>query len=311
MYRFISLLFLLFPFIIFSHQSNALKNGANKTFTIGIISSKPKKRIKETTPLMEYIVKHSTEYDQGKILVIDNVKEMANLLKDGTVTMLSTTSYAALLIENQTNAKIMALRWKEGVESYHSVIFTRKNSQLNEIKELVGRTITFEKSSSTSGFFMPSIYLLNKGFKLQKMNSIKQKPDPDKIGYIFIDDHLHQSNEINMSIWVFHRRLDASAFSNLDWDDNQTTPENAKKQLRIIAETPLFPRGVILISPTLNTTSQNALLNILFTADKTKEGIKAMEKFKRTSQFSPITSSMLKLLEEARQQLLANLGIYK
>lgn len=298
-------------FSTFSSPTFATEKGANKVFTIGMISTKPKKRIKSATPLADYIVERLPEYSESNVLVSSSVDEIAGLLESGEVSMVTVTPYAALLIEEKSNAKVSALRWKQGVESYHSVIFARKDSNINDVKDLVGRTIIFEKDSSTSAFFAPSVYLLKQGFELQKLHSIKDKPDPDKIGYLFINEHLQQSNEVNMSIWVFHKRLDAAAFSDLDWGEPKTTPVKAKEKLHIIAETPSIPRGTVLFSPTLSAQSQQVLLNILQQAEQNEEGLAAMQRFQKTSRFTPIPAHLETFLEQAREQLIANPTLFK
>lgn len=291
-------------------QAKTSEKGVNKVFTIGVISTKPRKRIKQTTPLLRYIVSKLPEYSRGEILVTESINEMADMLESGNISMVAVTPYAALLIERQSEAKLAAVRWKQGVGHYHSVIFSRKGSGIKKVADLVGRKIAFEKASSTSGFFMPSTYLLSKGFKLQKMKSMADIPDIDKIGYFFINDFLRQSNEINMSIGVFLKRFDSASFSNLDWADPSVTPLKAKANLQIISETPAYPRSIILTSPTLSTSTEKDLLNTLFNANKNTEGVNAMFKFKKTSQFVPISESELALLAELRLQLLNNFWLF-
>lgn len=294
-----------------SRPSMAVELEMNKTFTIGLISSKPKKRIKDTTPLLEYIVEQLPEYNKGKVFVTDSITEMSSMLESGQVSMVATTLYAALLIEQKSKASIAALQWKQGVDSYHSIIFTRKNSGIDDINDLLGRTIAFEKYSSTSAFFMPSIYLLENGFSLQKVQSMKEKPDPNKIGYFFMSDYLRKSSEINMSLWVFHGRLDAAAFSNLDWADSNSTPEKAKEKLKIIAKTEPFTRGLLLTSSKLSKKTEQSLLTILFNAEHNDKGVAALTRFKETKRFSSITEPILELLEQGRKHLMANPEYYQ
>lgn len=308
----VSSIFSIFILInLFSLPALAIEKSANKLLTIGLISTKPKKRIKATTPLVDYIVAQLPEYDRGKVIVTDSIDEMASMLESGEVTMLSSTPYGALLIEARSNAHIAGLRWKQGVESYHSVIFSRNDNKINDITDLLGHTISFEKDSSTSGFFVPALYLLNNGFKLQKMRSVKDQPDADKIGYLFINEHLRQSNEINMSIWVFHKRLAAAAFSNLDWDDPDTTPIKAKEKLHVIAETAPFPRGIVLTSPTLSEQSKQTLLQTLFNAENNEQGLSVMQAFQKTSRFGPIPEHLLLQLDKAREQIIAHPSLFK
>jgi hypothetical protein len=102
----ISLLFTLTLFFnSFFSQAFATESGANKVFTLGVISTRPKKTIKATMLLVNYIVSQMPEYDTGKVFVTESVEEMSDLLQRGEVSMLVSTPYAVLLIERQGSAK--------------------------------------------------------------------------------------------------------------------------------------------------------------------------------------------------------------
>lgn len=287
-------------------QPNAMQN-----FTIGLISSKPKKRITQTTPLANYLATQLPAYEQGKVVVNESLHSMAAMLKAGTVKMVATTGYAGLLIEQISGAPIVALRWKQGVESYHSVIFSRKDTQLNNLQDLKGRTLVFERDSSTSAFFIPSIYLLNQGFMLQRVSSLDEKPDVDKVGYLFLSDLMRKANEINMSIGVYKGRFDAATFSNLDWADTDTTPAKAKDELQILAKTPAFPRAVVLLSPTLDETQQRQIIQALIDAEKSEQGVVVMKRFKKTTRFSEISLAIAEQLQLAKKQMAAHPELYR
>lgn len=289
----------------------AADTGTQQSLSIGLISSKPQKRINQTTPLVDYMVSRLPEYSQGKIYVNESISHMAGMLKTGAVKMVVTTAYAGLLIEKKSQAEIAAIRWKQGVDNYHSVIFSRKDSAIKTIQDLNGHTIVFERDSSTSAFFIPSIFLLNQGLNLQRLHSTQEQPDADKVGYLFLSDLMRKPNEVNMSIGVFRKRFDAAAFSHIDWDDSGTTPAKAKQALQVIAKTPAYPRAVVLLSPVLNTQQKRDILQVLFNAEKSEQGIKAMARFKKTTRFSALSPEIRAQLQKAQKQLAKHPELYK
>lgn len=277
----------------------------SKPFVIGEISSKPKKRIKATLPISEYVAAAMSEYGytHGEVKVASSVDEMNAMLKSGEVTMAATTIYSAMIMESQGSAKISNVRWKKGVDRYHSIFFSHKDSNILSLDDLKGKVIAFEKSDSTSAFYIPTIHLLNQGFELQKVGSPRVKPDSNKIGYIFIDEQLNRSDEVNMSIWVYNKRVDASVFSNQDWEATDTTPLKAKEKLNIIEETKSYPRGVMLISNTVSTKEMKAINLTLFDANQTDLGKDVLEQFQKTTQFTPISPDVEATLNEAKGQI--------
>ena len=105
----------------------------------------------------------------------------------------------------------MLRRWKGGIAEYRSLIFTNTGSGISRLEDLRGKIIAFEDPGSTSGYFLPKLFLLKKGFSVVEKAGREPRPQPDEIGYIFADT---DKNIVNL---VVQKKLAAGAFSNDDF----------------------------------------------------------------------------------------------
>ena len=104
----------------------------------------------------------------------------------------------------------MLRRWKGGIADYRSVIFTSKQSGITRLEDLRGKIIAFEDPGSTSGYLLPKLFLLKKGFSVVEKATPAAKVSPVDIGYIFADT---DKNIVNL---VMQEKVAAGAFSNDD-----------------------------------------------------------------------------------------------
>ncbi|WP_394247451.1 PhnD/SsuA/transferrin family substrate-binding protein [Vibrio profundi] len=302
--RFTLLFILFFPAMVFANEVEAGKV-KSKPLIMGIVSSKPQKTIRRSEPFIEYLAKELAPfgYTHGEVLVTDNLKEMADLLNSGKVHLTTSTLFSALLLEQLTDVHFAGLRWKKSARQYHSLLFSSTQSGIKDLNGLKGKTIAFEKKSSSSGFFFPANYLISEGYELQKMQSLEQQPDPDKIGYLFASQALNNSDELNMAIWTYSQKLDASVFSNLNWEDPNDVPDAVRDGLVIIAQTPPAPRGLMLIGPDINGIEFDALKKAMYQADTTTEGKRSLERFQKTTKIEAINDEFNQFIDLSRTQL--------
>ncbi|MDG2840197.1 phosphate/phosphite/phosphonate ABC transporter substrate-binding protein, partial [Vibrio parahaemolyticus] len=247
------------PFVV-SAQDNI-----EKTFTFGIVSNKAQSKIKKATPLTQYVTENMAEYGyaKGAVKVFKNYRQLAVALENGTVQIATATPFNAMTLEKESNSQVLAIRWKKGLQKYHTVFFTNKESGIESLSDLRGKTLVFEKRTSTSSYYLPAITLLNHGEKLQYLPSPDDKPAKDSIGYLFLDEQLAQSNEINLSVWVYKQRVAAGAFSNFNWNNPKDLPENMKDKLAIFSRSVEIPRDLILASPSMSLEQQRKITSIL------------------------------------------------
>ncbi|EOX4798711.1 phosphate/phosphite/phosphonate ABC transporter substrate-binding protein [Vibrio alginolyticus] len=287
------------PFVV-SAQENI-----EKTFTFGIVSNKAQSKIKKATPLTQYVTENMTEYGyaKGAVKVFKNYRQLAVALENGTVQIATATPFNAMTLEKQSNSQVLAIRWKKGLQKYHTVFFTNKESGIESFSDLRGKTLVFEKRTSTSSYYLPAITLLNHGEKLQYLPSPDDKPAKDSIGYLFLDEQLAQSNEINLSVWVYKQRVAAGAFSNFNWNNPKDLPENMKDKLAIFSRSVEIPRDLILASPSMSLEQQRKITSILLDMDTTHEGSLALKKFQNTKKFSALTPEMRASLSTVRKSV--------
>ncbi|MDP2574690.1 PhnD/SsuA/transferrin family substrate-binding protein [Vibrio penaeicida] len=277
----------------------------SKPFIVGAVSEKVKSRIKWSLPLAEYLANSLKEhgYTHGEVVVVPTLEEMSQQLKSGHVHLVPATVYSALIYENRIDANILVRRWKKGRSTYHSIIFGRNEGQNLNFSELNGKTILFEKPSSNSSFFIPAVALIGQGYELQYLESHTERPDSDKIGYMFMNQQLKQSNEINISSWVYQQRADLGAFSDRNWNSTEDLPNRIKQSVEIVYESSLYPRDLMISSPSLSTEVNLAIKNTLKTMHLDPSAKATLLRFQKTSQFDELNQDMLNVIDEARRHL--------
>ena len=115
---------------------------------------------------------------KGVIIVASSPGQMIKLLEEKRVDFYMESPYPTYLINRLGAAKLLLRAWKGGMAEYRSLIFATKQSGVTEPKELRGRIIAFEDPGSTSGYFLPKLYLLKKGFPYRNKQVSKVRFQP-------------------------------------------------------------------------------------------------------------------------------------
>ncbi len=108
-----------------------------------------------------------------------------------------------------------------------------------------------------------------------------------------------------MSIWVYHQRVDAAAFSNLDWSDHQTNPQKVAQELSVISQSQNYPRSLMLTSAWLDGGLRLDIQREIYRAADTNDGKAALINFRETTKIEPFEANCLKpeKLQTERQML--------
>lgn len=261
-----------------------------RPFTVGAISEKANKHIKFATPLADYLASHLSQYgyNKGRVVVVKTANEMAELLKKGEVDLVSETLFSALELQEQAGAQLLLKRWKNKAGVYSSIIFVKKDSGIVSLEDLKGKVIAFEDQESSSSYFFPASMIVNKGYELYKLSSLDQPVPKEKIGYVFVKEQLKAANEISISSWVYHSVVDAGAFSNLNWVEDEDMPRRFRSNLEILFQSELYPRNLLLVRPDMKYREQEAIKRILKAAETTEKGRKALRRYQKTSKFEEL-----------------------
>lgn len=256
-------------------------SGEPGVLVLGRISDDPKAHYDQLRPLLDYVVPRMADVGirEGRILMARDPQQMASYLRRGRVDWVTETAATAVLLRKRADARPLLITERDGTSQYHSVFFARRDSGLRSVEDLRGRTVAFQRPSSTSAYFAPASDLLGRGFALEILPSPTERVDSDAVGYVFA------RSELNISTWVHKRIVDAGVMSHLDWDNPHRMPQAFKRDLVLIGRTGEFPRAVELVRGTLDPKVAERLRTVLLDAADDPKAGPALRQFFGTTRF--------------------------
>lgn len=261
-----------------------LAGGDPHVLVLGRISDDPKAHYEQLKPLLDYVVPRmaGVGITEGRILMARDLQQMTSYLRRGRVDWVTETAANAMRLEDRADAQPLLLTERNGVSHYHSILFARRDSGIDSLEDLRGHSIAFQNTSSTSAYVAPAIELLQHGLPMQILLSPLEQPDDKSVGYVFA------RSESNIATWVHKRLVDAGSVSNLDWDDPQRIPLSYRKDLRIISESPEYPRALEMVRDDLDAKVRARLYEVLIQAGSDPDAREALLQFFRTTRFLEI-----------------------
>lgn len=253
--------------------------GKTKTISLGFVSKRPQAEIEpQFREFIDYVARKlsSDGKIEGKVVVASSPLQLAKLIDEKKVDFYTDSPYPTYLVNKQGSARLLLRRWRGGMAEYRGVIFAKKDGGAAHLEDLRGKIIAFEDPGSTSGHFLPKVFLLTKGYKLTEKPSTDAKVAPKEIGYIFT----YSTEKIVEQ--VLGGKVAAGAFSN---DDYGRLDEKRKAAIAPLTETESFPRNLVSVRKDLDAKTTAALSNILLAMDQDGEGKKILEKFDHTTKF--------------------------
>lgn len=272
--RWLCLLVLLAPLV-------GVHAGEPGVLVLGRISDDPKAHYEQLRPLLEYVVPRMADVGirEGRILMARDPQQMASYLRRGRVDWVTETAATAVLLRQRAQARPLLLTERDGTSHYHSVFFARRDSGLRSVDDLRGRTVAFQRPSSTSAYFVPAAELLGRGHALEILPSPIERVDSDAVGYVFA------RSELNISTWVHKRLVDAGAMSHLDWDNPGRMPAAFRRDFVVIGRTGEYPRAVELVRGSLDPEVAARLRAVLLDAARDPKAGPALRQFFGTTRF--------------------------
>ncbi|HEY1236464.1 MAG TPA: phosphate/phosphite/phosphonate ABC transporter substrate-binding protein [Candidatus Binatia bacterium] len=253
-----------------------------KTLALGVIFQGPSQPVENHfRPLVEYVAHKFSPAGEtrGVIIVAPSTGQMIKLLEEKRVDFYMESPYPTYLINRLGAAKLLLRAWKGGLAEYRSLIFTSKQSGVTEPKELRGKIIAFEDPGSTSGYFLPKLFLLKKGFSVSEKASLKSKVSAREIGYIFANT---SDDVVNL---VLQQKVSAGAFST---DDYAGLEGSNKPLISILAETESVSRHLVSVRKDLPGSVVTRLKTILLTMNQDKEAQQILKQTDNTTKFDSL-----------------------
>jgi phosphonate transport system substrate-binding protein len=251
-----------------------------KTITLGLVSETNQQDIAEHfRDLARYVArKLSASTDaEGQVVVARSLSELAKLLDQNKVDFFMESPYPTYVV-NQVHgaAKLLLRRWKGGKAEYRSLIATTKNAGINRIQDLRGKIIAFEDAESTSGYFLPKLFLQRNGFKLSQVSALSATVPATEVGYVFA------KTQPILVEWVLSKQVAAGALSD---DDYAALDDKRKTDLNVLAQTELLPRHLVSVRKNLAPEMIERLGGILQSMHEDGEGQKILRSIDNTTKF--------------------------
>ena len=271
----------------------------SRTLVIGRVSNNPAKNYAELKPLVDYVAAHMKDLGvtEGAVLLAKNKEEMTKLFLEGKVDWATKGIFQALYYVQASNAEMLLRSWREGVPSYYTVIFARKDHGIRSLNDLKGKKIAFQDRGSTSAYFVPLAMFKQAGFELTELDSPRSKVPPGQVGFAFARE------ELNIATWVHQRIADAGAFHNQDWDNPEHNPEAMKQDMTIIQKSKPLPRMIEVVRKDLEPNIKMRLKEILLKVHEDPKAKQALKSYSSTTKFDDIEGEANAGVEEARRMM--------
>ncbi|GAB3060209.1 phosphate/phosphite/phosphonate ABC transporter substrate-binding protein [Stenotrophomonas tumulicola] len=271
----------------------------NHVLVLGRISDDPRAHHGQLQPLLDYVVAqmHDVGIREGRVLMARDAQQMASYLRRGRVDWVTETAGTAVALGQRADARPLLLTERSGVSDYHSIFFVRRDSPVQRLQDLRGRTLALQNVASTSAYLVPAITLLEQGLAPQILQSADDMPPAGAVGYIFA------RSELNIATYVHKGVVDAGVVSSVDWDDERRVPLSFKRDLRVILRTEPFPRAVELVRSDLDPRVRDRLQQVLLDAARDPRAHDALERFFGTSGFHRVDARMQRRLDGLKRSL--------
>jgi phosphonate transport system substrate-binding protein len=261
--------------------SGRAQDGGAQRLALGLIFEGPREPIEARfREFVDYLARKTVSGQQvkGTIVIAPTALRLVKPLQEKQVDFYMESAYPTYLINRQGAATLLLRRWKGGVAEYRSVLFTVKDSP-TRLEELRGKIIAFEDPGSTSGYFLPKLLLLRKGFTLVEKSAVDAQPSAKEIGYIFA----HSDKKIVEL--VLSKKVAAGAFSS---DDYAALDEKQKAGIAILAETDAFARHLVSVRKDLNAGVAKRLKEALLSMHQDEGGRRILQQTDNTTKFDEL-----------------------
>lgn len=208
--------------------------------------------------------------------VFQTAEEVTAALKSQRAHFYYDSPLIAAKVGAPAGATMFLRRWKRGVGQYHSVIFVKSDSPIQNLSDLTGKTVAMQEPTSTSGFLLPLSLLAAEGLPVAERENVEAAQSDTAVNYVFTGD------DKNTALWVVKGRVDAGATDNATF----ARLENAAPgQYRSIGKSQDVPRQVVMMAKGVDPALAEAVADVLTSMHLDEVSLPILNKFNKTTQF--------------------------
>jgi len=254
-----------------------------QTLSLGIVTEFNRTQIAENfRDFVRYLAARlsSASDIEGRVVIAPTLFQLAKLFEQKKVDFYMESPYPTYLVNDVHGvAKLLLRRWKGGMAEYRSLIFARKNGEINRLEDLRGKVLVFEDPESTSGHFLPKSFLTRKGFKFTDKSRFNPDASPTDIGYLFAN------SPEKVVDWVLTKKVAAGAFSD---DDYARLDAKKRSDITILAETEQLPRHLLSVRKDFAPALADRLEKTLLAMHEDDQARRILKKADDTTKFDPL-----------------------
>jgi phosphonate transport system substrate-binding protein len=263
-----------------ANAAGAAETLKTQSISLGIVSEINRAQIEDHfSDFVRYVAGKLTSASgiEGKVVIAPTPFGLARLIEQRQVDFYMESPYPTYLINDIHGvAKLLLRRWKGGMAEYRSLIFTKRNGEINRLEDLGGKVVAFEDPESTSGYFLPHSFLTRKGFKFTDKNRFDPYASPTDIGYLFA------YSQEQLVDWVLTRKAAAGAFSDGDY---ARLEKKKRSDITILAQTERLPRHLLSVRKDFSPALADRLKQILLSMHENDQGRRILKKTDDTTKF--------------------------
>jgi len=263
---------------------------------LGAIHQDVEGRYAELRPMADYIAAALAPYGVSRVdvMVVEDRRRLARMMRDGRIDWISEDPATAVYLQEAAGVEMLARKWKQGAPQFRSVFFTRTDSGVTELGDLIGRTIAFVKPDSTAGHLLPAAELILRGHRAASLDTPRQRAPAETIGYAF------SGSDLNSTTWVHKRIVDAGVISNVGWESQDSLPDFFRKELVVFHQTESMPHALELVRSDLDAGIKARLKQILLSMGQDATAAAALQTYQGALRFDELDATDRQTIGELR-----------
>lgn len=240
----------------------------------------PKEEVQIYTPFLRYLEK--TTGKRFRIRFTENYEDTIGNLGKGVTHFAAVGTLSYVIGSNKYGTKYLVSGVnREGDPRYHSIIFTRQDSSVENIEDLKGKCFAFGSKMSTQGHLIPRKMLDNAGITLDDLER-----------YLYTGSHMNAVKS------VLNGECDAGGIQ--DVLANRLAEE---KQIKIIKFSAPYPSSLIAYNRNLDPTTVEAVKSALLAFEPEGKHADLLTDWDKTEM--PLGFTMLNEFEINKVKMLA------
>lgn len=264
---------------------------SDQTILLGAVAYDPK-----VVTIWEGIRQHFIE--QGVALdfaLFSNYERQVEALLNEHIDIAWNTPLAHVRVRQRTENKSHSLGMRDSDRDFCSKIIIRRDSGINSLNDLEGKTLAVGSADSTQARILPLYFLAEAGVDLSRVNVTAFDTDPGKHGDT-------GSSELDVLNALRDGRADAGAVGDLVWVNEQAAGRIDSNKIEALWTTPGFDHCMFDAHPNLSAEKMEAFKRALFAMKWENPQHRLLLELEGLHEWLPAREEGYRSLEEALRQ---------